>query len=68
MIAKYYKRYYNRVERAKGVIVIDLNMMEPEELKEAMEDAGVDTILYDFEQFVLKFALDIYTLNTKKAD
>lgn len=27
----------------------DLDLMEPQELKEAMENAGVDTILYDFD-------------------
>lgn len=32
-----------------GYEEIDLELMEPEELKEAMEDAGVDTVLYDFD-------------------
>lgn len=32
-----------------GYDEFDLDLMEPEELKEAMEDAGVDTLLYDFE-------------------
>ena len=32
-----------------GYDEIDLELMEPEELKEAMEIAGVDTILYDFD-------------------
>lgn len=31
-----------------GYEEIDLELMKPEELKEAMEDAGVDTVLYDF--------------------
>ena len=32
-----------------GYDEFDLTLMEPEELKEAMEDAGVDTLLYDFD-------------------
>lgn len=32
-----------------GYDEFDLDLMEPEELKEAMEDAGVDTLLYDFD-------------------
>ena len=32
-----------------GYDEFDLDLMEPEELKEAMEDAGVDTFLYDFD-------------------
>ena len=32
-----------------GYDEFDLNLMEPQELKEAMEDAGVDTFLYDFD-------------------
>lgn len=32
-----------------GYDEFDLDLMEPEELKEAMEDAGVDTYLYDFD-------------------
>ncbi len=33
-----------------GYNEIDLELMEPEELKEAMEEAGVDTDLYDFDE------------------
>lgn len=32
-----------------GYDEFDLDLMEPEELKEAMEDAGVDTFQYDFD-------------------
>ena len=32
-----------------GYDEFDLTLMEPQELKEAMEDAGVDTLLYDFD-------------------
>lgn len=33
-----------------GYDPIDVEFMEPGELKDAMEDAGVDTFLYDFDE------------------